>query len=729
MKTFSLLSRAKIGTKITLLAVCPVLVALAAVFVTLIVQRGNLARSVDRTVRQQAYSEASKIANNVYLLCASTETRNQKDLTHSLGVARDLVVQAGGVHLAEETVTWQATDQFTQKTSAQTLPKMLVGTRWPGQNVSASEPGIVADDVRRLTGSFCTIFQRMNEAGDMLRICTSVLKTDGTRALGTFIPARKTDGTNNPVIQTVLAGNTYRGRAFVVNEWHAAAYEPIWDDAHARVIGMLYVGVPLTIINQELHDAIMKMKVGKTGYVYVLGTQGDQRGLYVVSSQGKRDGENIWEAKDDSGHLFIQSIVAKALATRDGEAELEVYPWKNAGDARARLKLTAVTYFPAWEWAIGAGAYEDDFAEVRDQLVNVQNELMRWIVVVAGTAAILATVTGLLFSRRISSPIVRVIADLRNGSDQITDAAAQVSVASQSLADGASVQAASLEESSASLEELSSMTKRNAESAQQAKQAAGQARASADTGTERMRAMQTAMQAITSSSADISKILKTIDEISFQTNILALNAAVEAARAGEAGAGFAVVADEVRALAQRSAQASKETAAKIEDSVAKSRQGAQISTEVAKSFETIQHQVLQLDTLVAEIATASNEQSQGISQVATAVSQMDRVTQSTAASAEETAAASQDLNAQAGVLSGAVNSLQEIVGAAKNSGPSPADKPKETGKPVRPRATQPANKIISTRPTKPSDRSPSPSPHTATGQTGSRDDDNFFKNT
>ena len=669
-------SRTKIGTKITLLAVCPVFVALAAVFVTIAVQRGRLAQSTDNTVRQQAFSEAAKIAQNTYLLCDSTEARNQKDLTRSLGVAHDLVVQAGGVHLAAETVvTWQAVNQFTKQPSMLTLPKMLVGFGWPGQDASATAPALVADDVRRLTGSFCTIFQRMNDAGDMLRICTSVLKTDGTRALGTFIPAKNSDGTNNLVVQTVLGGKTYHGRAFVVNEWHAAAYEPIWDDAHARIIGMLYVGVPLATINQEIHDAIVKMKVGKTGYVFVVGTKGDQRGRYIISAQGKRDGESIWEAKDASGNLFIQSIVAKALAVREGEADCEVYPWKNAGDATARMKLTAVTYYAAWDWVIGAGAYTDDFSEVRSQLVDSQNVLMRWIVIVAVVGAFVTTVVGILFSRRISAPLVRVITDLRSGSDQITAAAAQVSGASQSLADGASAQAASLEESSASLEELASMTKRNADSAQQAKQVASQARTSADTGVERMRAMQTAMQAITHSSADISKILKTIDEISFQTNLLALNAAVEAARAGEAGAGFAIVADEVRSLAQRSALAAKETAAKIDDSVAKSRQGAQISSEVAMSFETIQQQILQLDTLVGEIAVASNEQSQGIGQVTTAVSEMDRVTQSNAASAEETSAASQDLKAQASVLSEAAQSMQELVGTKAENTVSHFDEP------------------------------------------------------
>jgi len=331
----------------------------------------------------------------------------------------------------------------------------------------------------------------------------------------------------------------------------------------------------------------------------------------------------------------------------------------------------------------------------------------------------------LVAARGISSRLHKTNQALATSTDVINSSAALVASSSHSLADGSSSQAASIEETSASLEELSSMTKRNAESAQQAKQAASQARASADTGAERMRAMQAAMQAITSSSADISKILKTIDEISFQTNILALNAAVEAARAGEAGAGFAVVADEVRALAQRSAVAAKETAAKIDDSVAKSQQGAQISTEVAKSFEIIQQQVLQLDALVGEIATASSEQSQGIGQVTTAVSQMDRITQSNAASAEETAAASQDLNAQASVLSDAVQSLQELVGANAKTAPAYTAEPVAEAKPIRAHATPAArSKIIATRPVTITARDQA----RHAGDTG-HGDDKFFKNT
>jgi|CXWL01.1.fsa_nt_gi methyl-accepting chemotaxis protein len=294
--------------------------------------------------------------------------------------------------------------------------------------------------------------------------------------------------------------------------------------------------------------------------------------------------------------------------------------------------------------------------------------------------ALLLQLAGLAFARRLSRLFNRLAVSLGTGLSQVSDSARQVSATGLTLADGTSEQAASLEESSASLEELSSMTKRNAESAARAKQAAGQTRGSADTGAQQMQAMVTAMESIKTASTDIAKILKTIDEIAFQTNILALNAAVEAARAGEAGAGFAVVADEVRALAQRCAGAAKETAVKIDDTIAKSQQGAQISAEVAKYFATIQEQIRHLDTLVAEISTASNEQSQGIGQINTAISQMDRFTQANAATAEESAAGAAELSAHAETLKGAVGELRQLAGGAAQPAaahvPAPAPAPK-----------------------------------------------------
>lgn len=255
----------------------------------------------------------------------------------------------------------------------------------------------------------------------------------------------------------------------------------------------------------------------------------------------------------------------------------------------------------------------------------------------------------------------RVARSLDEGSNQVAGAAAQVSASSQALAEGASEQAASLEETSSSLEEMASMAKRNSENAQKATDLAKQARESADKGVGNMQSMSTAMEQIKVSSDDIAKIIKTIDEIAFQTNILALNAAVEAARAGEAGMGFAVVADEVRNLAQRSAQAAKETASKIEGAIAKTTQGVELSDKVVQGLNDIAAKVRQVDELVAEVAGASREQTQGITQVNAAVSQMDKVTQSNAASAEESASAAEQLNAQAESMKESVNNLLRLV--------------------------------------------------------------------
>ena len=269
--------------------------------------------------------------------------------------------------------------------------------------------------------------------------------------------------------------------------------------------------------------------------------------------------------------------------------------------------------------------------------------------------------SAITITRSITKPIKRVADAISAGAEQTTSAAAQVSAASQSLAEGASEQAASLEETSSSLEEMSSMTKRNASTANQVKELGSQARVAGDTGVQDMTAMVAAMDDIKHSSDDIAKIIKTIDEIAFQTNILALNAAVEAARAGEAGMGFAVVAEEVRSLAQRCAQAAKETAGKIEDAVQKSARGAEISAKVARSLEEIVTKARKVDEMAGEVAAASQEQSQGIAQVNTAVTQMDKVTQSNAASAEESASAAEEMSAQAEALKEAVAELLRLV--------------------------------------------------------------------
>jgi methyl-accepting chemotaxis protein len=232
------------------------------------------------------------------------------------------------------------------------------------------------------------------------------------------------------------------------------------------------------------------------------------------------------------------------------------------------------------------------------------------------------------------------------GAEQVASASVQVSTGGQSLSQGASEQASSLEEVSSSLQEMSSMTKQNALNAREAKGVAEQARGSADKGVESMNRMSSAINQIKTSSAATAKIVKTIDEIAFQTNLLALNAAVEAARAGDAGRGFAVVAEEVRNLAMRSAEAAKNTANLIEEAVKNSENGVAINVEVLKNFQEITEKTNKVSQVMAEIAAASDQQDQGISQLNKAVEQLNQLTQQNAANAEESASAAEEMSSQ-----------------------------------------------------------------------------------
>jgi methyl-accepting chemotaxis protein len=249
--------------------------------------------------------------------------------------------------------------------------------------------------------------------------------------------------------------------------------------------------------------------------------------------------------------------------------------------------------------------------------------------------------------------------------EQIDAGSHQVSDASQSLSQGATESAASLEQITSTMNELGSQTRSNAENATQANQLAVQSRRSAEDGNGHMLEMIAAMGEINTSSHNISKIIKTIDEIAFQTNLLALNAAVEAARAGQHGKGFAVVAEEVRSLAARSAKAARETAELIEGSVQKVASGSQIADKTAEALGRIVADIGKVTDLVAEIAASSNEQAQGISEINIGLGQIDQVTQQNTANAEQSAAAAEELASQSGELK---EYLQRFTLRRKSSG-------------------------------------------------------------
>lgn len=398
------------------------------------------------------------------------------------------------------------------------------------------------------------------------------------------------------------------------------------------------------------------------------------------------NGQDLSGNKDPNGKKLFVEFANVCKASGEGFVD---YMWPKYGADKPQPKLSFVKLFKEWGWVIGTGLYVDDIdamvnvrqAELEQRLKTEAGQLNQeiekvkldiqksiqgvvvWIGGVSLAALVAMLIVSLVFTRRsITRPITRIVAGLNEGVEQVASASSQISSSSQQLAEGASEQAASIEETSASLEEMASMTQQNADNAQQADILMKETKKVVAQAKDSMSQMCLSMDDITKASQDTSKIVKTIDEIAFQTNLLALNAAVEAARAGEAGAGFAVVADEVRNLAMRAADAARNTANLIEETVKKVKDGSTLMSSTNSAFGQVSDSANKVADLVGEIAAASKEQAQGTEQVNKAVSEMDKVTQQNAASAEESASASEEMSAQAQTMKAMVNDLLSMIG-------------------------------------------------------------------
>jgi methyl-accepting chemotaxis protein len=399
-------------------------------------------------------------------------------------------------------------------------------------------------------------------------------------------------------------------------------------------------------------------------------------------------GKDLANTADANGVFFVRELAARARA---GGGFVEyVFPKPGQGD---QPKLGYAQMIPGTSTWIGTGIYIDNLQVLQAEgLAAMQASLAplkRLFIAIALFLVALIGIISELINRSISRPLISAIQSLSSGSQEISSAANQVSGSSQSLAEGANEQASSLEETSSSMEEMRAMMDSNAAVASQTNKHSKGAATAATEGVQSMnelrervdavgssaREMESAMQAIKQSSDSIAKIIKTIDEIAFQTNILALNAAVEAARAGEAGAGFAVVADEGRSLARRAADAASETATMIEDSIKRSQRGVQVNNEVSKNleavlqragkveevFKSIAGSVTDVHAAMGELELSVRNQQDGIRQINAAVGQVSDVTQQNAANAEEVASASEQMNAQSVALLEIVDSLTRMV--------------------------------------------------------------------
>jgi methyl-accepting chemotaxis protein len=408
---------------------------------------------------------------------------------------------------------------------------------------------------------------------------------------------------------------------------------PVSDNT-GKVIGLVGTPVSLTYFADLL---ISNFKIAGTGYIYMVNSQG-----VILAHPNK---ENIFKldiSKYDWGK--------KMLAQKKGSRE---YTFEGV------TKIVSFSMAGKKDWMVCVTA-------PKSELFSSLNQIM-YLSLLCSLIAVGLIIAGLwMQTNRVFNVIKDVSYDLDNASNQIDGASGQIAGASQSLADGASRQAAAVEETSSALEEMSAMTRRNADNATQANQLMSQTQQVVGRANDSMKDLTHAMNEISSASEQTSKIIKTIDEIAFQTNLLALNAAVEAARAGESGAGFAVVAEEVRNLAMRSAEAAKNTSSLIEDTVNKIKSGSGIVTKTNQDFNEVTDSAGKISELITEIAAASREQAQGISQISNTVTELDKIVQSNASSAEETASASEEMSAQAKTMKESVVELVSLVGGGEH---------------------------------------------------------------
>jgi len=410
--------------------------------------------------------------------------------------------------------------------------------------------------------------------------------------------------------------------------------------AAVKNMNAAFAGVIVAVLRLDaFSDVLVSTRIGKSGYPFMV----DQSGALIAHPD-----KNLVLKSNVKKIAGMQGLAEKMIGRRSGHGEYSVKGvQKIVGFAPVKLK----------NWSVA-------FAQDRSELLALARSIRNVILVVGGIFLLLTVGAVTYFSHDLLKPVRRIIGSLDQASEMMTSASAQISTASGALAEGSSEQASSLEETSSSLEEMASMTRQNADNAAKADSLIKNADKTVIKARTSMEALTGAIDAISSASQETARIIKTIDEVAFQTNLLALNAAVEAARAGEAGAGFAVVADEVRNLAIRAAEAAKDTASLIEGTLKKVDDGTDLVSRTQEEFSRVAREVSSVTTLISEISAASAEQAQGVEQINQAVTDMDRITQQTAASAEKSASTSEDLKHQADQLQAAVHDLAGFVQGA-----------------------------------------------------------------
>ena len=325
-------------------------------------------------------ADIDHLAQSMYSLVKVQDETLAGQAEDDSAMAALITEQLGGLHTGEGTQTWSLLDVTGAAAGEATLPAMYVGETPLGAIADGSAATPLVDQVHELTGADVSVFQRVDETGTMVAVATSITDKDGARRIGVVQPVTDHDGSMDPAIAAVLRGESFHGWVDMFGAAYLASLLPV-TDAGGQVIGMTALGLGPDGI-ATLRGAIMGTVVGKTGYVFVVGGAGDDRGHYIVSAGGKRDGEDILDLRDANGGYPIQEIVKTATGLKDTELATVRYAWQNTTDPDPRMKFARLTYYRPWDWVIGVSAYEDDFQAVSADLADGRNEMLLWFLAV-----------------------------------------------------------------------------------------------------------------------------------------------------------------------------------------------------------------------------------------------------------------------------------------------------------------------------------------------------------
>lgn len=638
------------------LSLIPILILLGMIWYQGISSNSRAKALIDGLVDD----ELKFVLNGALNVVVSQNEAIQMRVNNDLNLARLVAANQGDFMLGAPREV-EVMNQLNRQRQTIKVPDLrLGGTPYRFETNPSVEVPLV-DEVQRISGTTCTVFVKMNAAFELLRVATNVKDKNGLRAVGTFIPARDENDAMNPVVEAIKRGQPYRGRAFVVNAWLTTAYEPI-KNAAGEVIGALFVGVRQEAVS-SMRQALQEIVMGKSGYVFVLGGSGQDKGKYILSKGGKRDGESLLDAKDAQGELFIQKMIEGAKNAKAGDSFRIRYAWRNKDDDHDRWKIARVVYYAPWDWVLGIGVYEDEYTYVSDTL---KESLLIMLGSVALTGLFLIFLAGFFsarLGRKISAPLLSTNHMLQDIADGEGDLTLRLEVLSQDevgeLAKNFNRFIEKLQRSFSSVAEdvhaLSENTQRLQETTDLASQGTGRMTKRTTTSAETSAQIAQNVGAVTATTAEIADNIQAIASAT-----AAMNGSVQT---------VATAIEEMTSTIGEVAKTTSRTALIANQAT----DSAKNATEVMSELNTSAREIGSVLTLIGKVADQTNllalnatieaasagEAGKGFAVVAGEVKELAK--QTTKATAE-IAARIEEMQSRTGQAVSAINSIDELIG-------------------------------------------------------------------